>query len=220
MKKLISILLIVFSICCALELSAQNQEQQYTINKGQILYGEVVVKKADINSFVILKYGYAKDKYHVFYKGKILPYVDPSTFQLIIPPDKYTIRNGKVFFNDIEIKVTSVSNFKDLGDGYGTDSFNSYYRGNKIPNASSHSFNYLGNGYAKDSWKVYYNGEKMRDATAMSFKILGDGYAKDAWKVFYNGVQIKGADASSFQCLGDGYAKDTWHSYYLGTKQK
>lgn len=76
----------------------------------------------------------------------------------------------------------------------------------------------LGGNYSKDSWDVYYKGEVIEDASALSFVYLKGGYAKDSWKVFYKGRVVKDASTLSFQNLGDGYAKDNWNSFYKGKK--
>ena len=39
----------------------------------------------------------------------------------------------------------------------------------------------IGGGYAKSSFDVYYEGREIKDASVTSFKYLGYGYAKDAF---------------------------------------
>ena len=52
------------------------------------------------------------------------------------------------------------------------------------------SFTLLGKGYAKDTFNVFYRGQKMEGATSSSFVILDNGYAKDAFNTYYNGRKI------------------------------
>ncbi len=93
-----------------------------------------------------------------------------------------------------------------------------YFEGKKISGASASSFKDLGNGYGKDSFDVYYMGEKIKRASASSFKVLGYGYSKDSFNVYYNGVEIKGASANSFKVDSRGYAHDSFDTYYWGKK--
>ena len=77
----------------------------------------------------------------------------------------------------------------------------------------------IGGGYAKSSFDVYYEGREIKDASVTSFKYLGYGYAKDAFNVYYHGRVIKDASVTSFTILKDGYAKDAFNTYYCGKKQ-
>lgn len=72
--------------------------------------------------------------------------------------------------------------------------------------------------YFKDTFNVYYNGEKLPDASANSFEELGHGYARDAFNVYYRGRKIDGASANSFEVVDDGYARDAFNTYYRGKK--
>ncbi len=67
----------------------------------------------------------------------------------------YLVSENKVYFDGIEIKGASASNFTILRDGYAKDTWNVYYCGAKIDGASGNSFKVLGYGYAKDMWIVY-----------------------------------------------------------------
>lgn len=75
-------------------------------------------------------------------------------------------------------------------DAYFKDTFNVYYNGEKIPNASASSFKELGRGYAKDAFNVYYHGRKIEHASPSSFEIMEDGYARDAFNTYYHGKKI------------------------------
>ena len=49
----------------------------------------------DPRTFVDLGYGYAKDRYNVYFEGQILPFVDPLTFRLKVP--------GRVYLGDYPV---------------------------------------------------------------------------------------------------------------------
>jgi len=82
---------------------------------------------------------------------------------------------------------------------YSIDSFNVYYDGKIVKNATSFNFKDLGDGYGKDSFSVFYKGKVIEPSTPFNFKNLGNGYGKDSFNVFYKGKVIEGVSPFSFQ---------------------
>ena len=75
-----------------LNISAQAQQQKikpYSLNRNKVYYQRQPIIDADYRSFVDLGFGYAKDRYNVYYLGRILPYVDPMTFSLRVAMPTY-----------------------------------------------------------------------------------------------------------------------------------
>ena len=134
------------------------------------------------DTYVVLGHGYAKDSENVYLNGQVLPWVDPHTFSLKRCDGHQSYR---CFEND-----ASASSFKDLGYGYGKDSFDVYFCGKKISGASANSFRLLKDGYAKDSFDVYFYGKKVSDASASSFSVDENGYAHDTFSTYYFGKKI------------------------------
>ena len=62
----------------------QKNTKLYSLNRNGVYYQRQPIVDADYRSFVDLGFGYAKDRYNVYYLGRILPYVDPMTFGLKI----------------------------------------------------------------------------------------------------------------------------------------
>ena len=178
--------------------------QSYRIDRGRVYFERESMPYADARTFVDLGCGYAKDCDNVYLDGRVLEYVDPSSFRL---------------------KPHSKSHFRDHYDSYDHGrSYDDYYKsdhnvyyGDKKIDASPSSFKEIGEGYAKDAFNVFYHGRKI-DASAGSFKLLEGGYAKDAFDVFYYGKKIEGASAGTFKYTGDGYAKDAFNDYYRGRR--
>ena len=104
--------------------------------------------------------------------------------------EKYVISHSDVFYDGKKLDDASASSFKDLGYGYGKDSFDVYFCGKKISGASANSFRLLKDGYAKDSFDVYFYGEKVSDASASSFSVDENGYAHDTFSTYYFGKKI------------------------------
>ena len=82
---------VVLMAVFALSASAQSSRQvrPYSFNKKGVFYGRQPVMGIDIRTFVDLGYGYAKDRYNVYFEGQILPFVDPMTFRLKVPGSVY-----------------------------------------------------------------------------------------------------------------------------------
>lgn len=185
---------------------AQHPHNDYFAQNGVMYYRNQPMTNVDFRSFIELGFGYAKDRFNVYYQGLILEHVDPFTFRLKQPgcnPDGtyhpydrpypmggYQVMSNSVLYNGRKIKDASASTFKILEDGYAKDAFEAYYLGNRIKDASSNSFQYLSEGYAKDAFNVYYLGKEVKDASASTFKVLGNGYAEDAFETFYLGRKI------------------------------
>ena len=167
----------------ALSASAQSSRQvhPYSFNKKGVFYGRQPVIGIDYRTFIDLGYGYAKDRYNVYFEGQILPFVDPTTFRLkgsgniypgdypVDPRDEYDpyynegyiVTSNAVLYNGRKISASARS-FKDLGWGYGKDAFDVYYMGDKVSGASSSSFKVLKDGYAEDTFDTYYRGKVVR----------------------------------------------------------
>lgn len=158
----------------------QKNTKLYSLNRNGVYYQRQPIVDADYRSFVDLGFGYAKDRYNVYYLGRILPYVDPMTFGLKIaqpypgdyPTDedwyesddsyyRYRITSNAVLFRGKKIS-DSPRSFKDLGWGYGKDAFDVYYMGRKIEGAFTSTFKVLEDGYAEDSFETYYKGKKVK----------------------------------------------------------
>ena len=178
--------------------------QRYEVDRDRVYFGDEMVMHADTRSFIDLGFGYAKDRYHVYMNGRILEYVDPSSFRL----KESRHRHGH---------ANTDRDIQEPYKGYHKTSFSVYYGDKKIDAVSS-QFVELDYGYAKDSFSVFFLGEKIKGATCSSFEVLGGGYAKDAFSVYYYGEKVEGAFASTFRYTSNGYAEDSLNTYYRGKK--
>ncbi|MGP1625371.1 DKNYY domain-containing protein [Prevotella koreensis] len=171
-------------VAFTLSISAQTQQQKmkpYSLNRNKVYYQRQPIVEADYRSFVDLGFGYAKDRYNVYYLGRILPYVDPLTFSLRVAiqpyPDDYYPTDDDMYDRDDYY-------------GYRITSNAVLFRGKKISD-SPKSFRDLGWGYGKDNFDVFYMGEKMDGVFSSSFKVLEDGYAEDSFDTYYKGRKVK-----------------------------
>lgn len=197
----------LFRICLVMAMmgwTLTSYAQRYEVDRDRVYFGDEMVMHADTRSFIDLGFGYAKDRYHVYMNGRILEYVDPSSFRL----KESRHRHGH---------ANTDRDIQEPYKGYHKTSFSVYYGDKKIDAVSS-QFVELDYGYAKDSFSVFFLGEKIKGATCSSFEVLGGGYAKDAFSVYYYGEKVEGAFASTFRYTSNGYAEDSLNTYYRGKK--
>ena len=197
----------LFRLCLVMTMmgwTLTSYAQRYEVDRDRVYFGDEMVIHADIRSFVDLGFGYAKDRHHVYMNGRILEYVDPSSFRL----KESRHRHGH---------ANTDRDIQEPYKGYHKTSFSVYYGDKKIDAVSS-QFVELDYGYAKDSFSVFFLGEKIKGATCSSFEVLGGGYAKDAFCVYYYGRKVEGAFASTFKYTSNGYAEDNFNTYYRGKK--
>lgn len=131
---------------------------------------------------------------------------------------RYVVGTYEVFYDGRPLKDASASTFKVLRDGYAADAWHVYYDGMAVKDASASTFKVLADGYAADAWHVYYAGRRITGASKSSFRVLRDGYAKDSWCVYYAGMKVEDANPGSFECMRDGYARDAWSTFLHGRK--
>ena len=194
----------------------------YQIRNGKVYYENTELRSSDPYSFTELGYGYAKDRYHVYMNGEILPYVNPSTFSV---SSDYSPERWDYSHREPGQRPDSPHNYpyKDRGHHYGNRVHSGYsvinngvfFEGKSVSDATASSFVDLGQGYAKDAFEVYYMGNKIEGATSKSFTVLKDGYAKDAFSAYYFGRKLEGSGLN-FQVLNNGYAKDNFSVWYRG----
>lgn len=150
--------------------------QRYEIDNGRVYFANELIEHIDVQSFVDLGLGYAKDRFNVYVKGKVLENVDPATFRLKkrsarqnvgVDKEELTALRGyfktkmNVYYGDRKVDAM-VSSFEELGGGYAKDAFNVFYCGDKVEGAMVSSFKYTGNGYAEDTFDAYFRGRKLK----------------------------------------------------------
>ena len=75
----------LFRLCLVMTMmgwTLTSYAQRYEVDRDRVYFGDEMVMHADTRSFIDLGFGYAKDRYHVYMNGRILEYVDPSSFRL------------------------------------------------------------------------------------------------------------------------------------------
>lgn len=132
-------------------------QRGYEIAGNNVYYNGQPVSGVSVSSFKDLGWGYAKDKYKVYYEGRRM---DARAGSFKVLSDGYALDNFDVYYYGDEIDA-STSRFTVLSEGYAKDAFDAYYCGKEVKGSVASSFVVLGNGYAKDSFDTYYLGKKV-----------------------------------------------------------
>jgi hypothetical protein len=187
---------------------AQSRWNDYRAQGGTVTYQGQQLPDADAASFAELGFGYAKDRYNVYYRGEVLEFVDPSSFRV------------SARFTRHHTIGTPTSPAHKVQAGPETSGVK--------PAASKtqrhNSFDLLGSlgadeagAYAVTDGRVTYEGRQVKGADAATFEVLQAGYAKDARHAYYCGRLISGAlGGNYFDYTGDDYATDGLHTYFKG----
>lgn len=160
---------------------------------------------------------FGADKNNVYLDGKIIPEIDPLTFQHI---GKHFFKDSKHVYADATIiKGCSPESVRVLNNYYIADSSDAYFidEATALPLKSENVRNIQVNDFiATDMKYVYYRGIKIDDAdgaTANIFDKNNDGYIVDKTNVFYCNEKLS-ANRQDFHSLGFGYACDGHNVFF------
>lgn len=184
---------------------------------------DVVVNNADKNSFVVMDnysedysicsqymHDYARDKRHVFYRGKVIEKASPESFLLI---NYNYARDKNSIYGESQFITNRVNDFRVLSDSYATDGEH-YFYGDEVLDGTE--FKLLTRGYAKTETSVYKYGKKLDGVDATTFEILDGGIMRDKNHVFLNDQPILKADPITFRQISGGYFRDKRAVYNEG----
>jgi len=167
----------------------------YAVDRYHVYYKGKVLRDADVRYFRSLGHGYGKDNFHVYFCGEIINNADPSTF---------AVDTGE---GGVQYYAPAQNNFAPTAqNNYQYNGNQNYGNQNYGPNNNQNS------GYGSSS-SSNANEDNLPGTS------LGDGYSKDEYNVYYVGRKID-AMTTSFTVLGGGYAKDSFSVFYEGNKVK
>ena len=184
---------------------SQDSGKGYFVGKNFVAYNDSLMSGADVQTFVIMAHGYAKDSRHVYYNGKVLEYADPATFSLTAEnasgnkqDEAKTKRQGASTMKDDKAEKGDKTSLLDivLGTDAGTNKYAIEggvvsYDGKVIKKADAASFKYVGGEYAADKHHAYYKGNILSYAWGIGqFTYKGNGYATDGVHWYCNGKPV------------------------------
>ncbi len=170
--------------------------EEYSKDKNKVYYKwispdrfwVVELPKADVKSFEVVGFNFAKDSKNVWWYGSILPEVDPATVEIV---------NDGFVWKD----ATSV-----------------WYQHEKITNADVETFRHLEQAFYGDATRVYWSSTPLEGADPQTFRTFGDDspYGADRNGVWKGDTRITGLDAATFEPVHQSVYKDKNGVYASG----
>jgi hypothetical protein len=175
----------------------QDNKIVHAMNANFFSLGATVIEEADMDTFTVLAYNFAKDKNHVYYNDIIIEDADPESFELI------------PFRSVVYEKQRSYLLTKDKN--------HLYYVNKKFEQADTNSFQGLWGEYAQDAKHIFFNNEVLLKTEFTPKKIANDkheNYLQLKDRLFFQEREIKGVDLESFELIEAEFSRDKHHVYY------
>lgn len=134
----------------------------------------VELPDADVRSFEVLGFNLARDAFHVWWYGAVLPGLDPATVEVV--------KDGFAW----------------------KDARSVWYQHERIEGADpKKTFEHLGRGFYRDAARVYWGSQPLEGADARTFRSFGDDspYGADANRVWSGPKRVDGPEAATFRAV-------------------
>lgn len=162
---------------------------------------------ADRKTFESIGEGFAKDKGHVWYKGRELRGADPGTFKRL--DYFFSVDARHAYYHETLLEGSQAASFKILGSGFSSDGVHVYWMGDSLNVTNAAAFRVTGIGlWAIDGagwWRGNERADKGPDGIdAATYEVIRKGprhYSRDRQGVYFGGEPIVGADRSTFAVI-------------------
>lgn len=101
----------------------------YYKTSHDVLFNGKKIEGASASSFEVLRGGYARDAFSIYFQGRK---IDASSSSFRYLGDGYAADAFDVYYFGQKIQGVMRSSFKILGGGYAEDAFDTYYLGRKV----------------------------------------------------------------------------------------
>lgn len=245
---LLALLIITISVVIVLSLtlyafnsflSGGNYEQGYTIKLNKVYYTysagypipihyETMTTTADPKTFQIVDQYYGKDSHTIFYRGKIIPNSDPTTFAIVVNQEPTEtplyIQDQSNVYRDGKLLSSDTVHFRYLSDQFAIDQTQVYYQDQIISQADATTFRHIVDSYYGDQTTVYYGTatelKTLAEADPATLRFVGAGssgvYYVDNERVYFDNNVVVGAEPGSFEQLKEDYFQDDQHVFKNG----
>lgn len=179
------------------------------------------VSGVDVESFEILSEWFAKDKNHVYWKGRELRDADPSTTRVL--DNYFAVDKDQVFGFGTILLGANPDGFELLEGSWSRDSSSYFYSTKELDVCDYESFEIISEFTpfrAIDERCYYWETQVVPVEDFSTLQILPGGYAADKFSVYFSERKIPSADVRSFKVKEDRFlslAKDQ-NRCYLGTR--
>lgn len=192
-----------------MDLGALTARRHWEIQNGKVYSGSRILRGADVSTFKVLNYLYARDAKRVYYSFGKIENADTPSFQAL---DSGTLFCGTGKF---------LQNFA----GYARDKNNIFHyaytvgKPSIVQIADSHTFCSINGRFGRDEKTVFVDHRRIKYAQVKSWTLLQGYYSCDDDFCFYDNKRIVGVDRNSFICLPCSFgtwAKDKNFYYTCG----
>lgn len=186
--------------------------EEYTKDKNKVYYKwispgrfwVVQLPQADVSSFEVLGFNFAKDSKSVWWYGQPLPDVDPATVEIV--NDGYVWKDAKsVWCQHEKIPGADAATFRHLEQGFYRDKNRVYCSSTPLSGADPDTFRTFGDvsPYGADQLNVWKAEDKIVGLDAASFEPVHQSVYKDKHGVYANGYPVEDADPKTFRRVAD-----------------
>lgn len=205
----------------------------YASDKNHVYYKDKILPEGNKDAFCILLHpdydtivdyipGTAVDLKNVYYRGEIIPDIDPAVIRPFMIHRAWYAGNDIIYKGKV-IKGIDLENFHKIeGDIY-TDNKRIYYKILPAINIEPDKIVILSNNYIKDDNDLcYLEEDRHGNLTANSFSphinsfdILpeNNAFSFDRYKIYFKGLEVKDIDLGSLAMIGNNYINDKDHIY-------
>ena len=163
----------------------------YGMDNNKVYYGDKEVINADIDSFYVLNYAYAKDKNTAYFKGEKI--CDLScNFRAFKQAFGYATDNTYVYYNGKVLENSDPMAFQGIGDAsfyeakfLAKDNVCTYFDGEIIDYIDNETISSIGKNFYKDKNGVYYITTKLDDLNPQDVRVINEYYIADKTKAYY-----------------------------------
>lgn len=197
--------------------------ERYEQKDGKIYYREssggmqttpVLVPQADPDTFRTLRHKYARDRHHVYYRGKVVQGAQPGYIRVLAPA--YARDRRSAYCAAQSIPGADPRTFRLIGgEGYATDGTRIYWCTTTLPGAHLPSFRLLQHHSpaAIDRAAVYHGGQRVDICRRATFREIDAEWQIDGQCVYRYLERQPQIDAATFQVLGKMYVRDRSRIY-------
>ena len=208
----------------------------YQIKNGKVYYGDLLIEKANVQSFKILRDRIGYDDKNLFIEENLVDknneIVIENTINCSAP---FEIVYDRPVCNQYDINYNSGKRFnffsykiQDEDETKYFEDMNKFLEIMKSLNYTvkkdvdffifSNDYKEISRRYLSNGKKIYYigfsDGQELKDVDVNTFEILENPYSKDKNNVYFMDVKIENVDAETFEVLGKGYSKDKNNVYF------
>lgn len=199
----------------------------YATDGSSLYYGTKKMNGADLSSFFVLKWGYAKDKTHAFFNGEPICKIT-CNFRALRLAKGYATNNIVVFYNGRPLQGSDPIAFKAIGDEdyekcefIAADNMFAYHNGEIVNHIDFNSIVSIGKNFFKDDNNVYRVTRILEGLSPKNTRVLNEYYIADKTNAVYadknTTVTLQDVNPLGLRAKGK-LATDNVNVYYKGVK--